>query len=215
MWCTTCRQEVPGLPAPGGTGFCCAKCHELIPLDSATISSPTVAEPAATVASAPATESAPLDSTLPEYWAWQVNQQLRHAEQLVQSGRRRQLPTGQQLRIDEPSRTNSVEEPIAAETSAPDESAMTTFAWFVICAGVTALTCGSVLMALSFYQERPELWQLGLPIMIIGQVALVLGMGLQLVARTQAEEAASAKSSSAPGSTRPANREINRSTHER
>lgn len=215
MWCTTCRQEVPGLPAPGGTGFCCAKCHELIPLDSATISSPAVAEPAATAELATEAERAPLDTTLPEFWAWQVNQQLRHAEQVVQSGRRRQLPTGQQLRIDEPARTAPPSEPAAVESAGAEESMMTTFAWFVICAGVTALTCGSVLMAMSFYQERPELWQLGLPIMIIGQVALVLGMGLQLVARTQAEAAAEAKDAPAPGATRSANREINRSTHER
>lgn len=172
------------------------------------------AETEPTVATERIDEAQPsaIDSTLPEYWAWQVNQQLRHAEQVIQSGRRRQLPSGQQLRIDEAWKhaQPAASKPVASPAQSPeDESLLTSFGWFVICTGVTALTCGSVLMGFSFWQERPELWTVGLPIMIVGQVALVLGMGLQLVARTQAEEASTARGESpanAPTTTREANR---------
>jgi len=213
MWCKSCRQEVPGHAAPGGKGFCCARCHELIPVENGT----TEAEPAVVTERVDSAVPAALDSTLPEYWAWQVNQQLRHAEQVIQSGRRRQLPTGQQLRIDEAWDKTAPAEMVPAATHVDadgDETPLTSFAWFVICTGVTALTCGSVLMGLSFWQERPELWTVGLPIMIIGQVALVLGMGLQLVARTRAEEKSAAQSETltAPLGT---TREPNRSTQER
>lgn len=167
------------MAAPTGRGLCCVRCGATV-YDGGELTEE--------VAAVDATSAKP--PVVPEYWAWQVNEQLRHAERVTQSGRRRKTSMGEQIRIDDASPTVPPTRDTSRETKRSDavETPLGAFAWFVICAGVTALTCGSVLMVWSIYGERPELWTVGLPIMIVGQVTLVLGVGLQLVARTQLEQ---------------------------
>jgi hypothetical protein len=42
------------------------------------------------------------------------------------------------------------------------------------------LVCGGILLAWSAVGQRPELWSVGMPIAIVGQVALLLALVLQL-----------------------------------
>ena len=202
MWCKSCRQDVPGIVAPQGRGFCCARCGEL------------VYEGAASQQPTDGSEDLAADAVVPDYWAWQVNQQLRHAEKVVARGRRRQLSTGEQIRIDnawapKPAAEPRHEVPPKSHPPADQETPLTAFAWLTICAGVTALTCGTALMIWSVYADRTELWNTGLPIMIAGQVALVLGMGLQLAARTRFEHEEVPQQTR--GGSRTSSRETNRS----
>ena len=53
-------------------------------------------------------------------------------------------------------------------------------AWFVVSVGLTALACGAALLLWSMIATRPELWTLGLPIAVAGQITLLLGFVLQL-----------------------------------
>ncbi len=46
--------------------------------------------------------------------------------------------------------------------------------------GLMALVCGAVLLAWSVATHRSQLWSLGLPIALGGQLILVVGLGLQL-----------------------------------
>lgn len=46
--------------------------------------------------------------------------------------------------------------------------------------GVTALVCGSVLLGWSYFGDRPDLWKLGGPIALGGQVGLVVGLVMLL-----------------------------------
>ena len=46
--------------------------------------------------------------------------------------------------------------------------------------GTTAGACGAVLLLWSTIRLRPELWQLGLPIAMIGAGLLLIGVFLQL-----------------------------------
>ncbi len=43
-----------------------------------------------------------------------------------------------------------------------------------------AFTCGTCLLIGSWIEERPELWSLGVPIAIAGQIGLFMGLVLQL-----------------------------------
>ena len=52
--------------------------------------------------------------------------------------------------------------------------------WSCLGLGVMLLACGGVLLAWSYWAARPELWTIGLPIAIAGQVVLVIGLVLQL-----------------------------------
>jgi len=49
--------------------------------------------------------------------------------------------------------------------------------------GLMALACGGVLLVWSLATARDELWNLGLPIAVAGQVAVLLGAGLTLLGK--------------------------------
>ena len=53
-------------------------------------------------------------------------------------------------------------------------------AWGVLSLGLMTFACGAVLLGWSFVENRPELWRLGMPIAVAGQVGLLLGLVLQL-----------------------------------
>jgi hypothetical protein len=53
-------------------------------------------------------------------------------------------------------------------------------AWGVLSLGLMAFMCGGVLLGWSYVAGRDELWSLGMPIAVAGQVGLLLGLVLQL-----------------------------------
>lgn len=53
-------------------------------------------------------------------------------------------------------------------------------AWLALASGTMAFACGVVLLAWSVYGARPGLWNLGIPFTLGGQVALLIGLCLQL-----------------------------------
>jgi len=46
--------------------------------------------------------------------------------------------------------------------------------------GTTSFACGAALIGFSLYYNRPDLWDFGLPIALVGQIALLLGVALRL-----------------------------------
>lgn len=54
------------------------------------------------------------------------------------------------------------------------------FAWLVLSFGLMALVCGGVLLIWSVVESRGELWQLGLPVALGGQAAMLFGFLLLL-----------------------------------
>lgn len=52
--------------------------------------------------------------------------------------------------------------------------------WFVLSAGVALFTCGAILIGWSFNPGRHELWNVGAPLALLGQVAFLVGLILQL-----------------------------------
>ena len=55
-----------------------------------------------------------------------------------------------------------------------------TLAWACLSLGVMALACGGVLVGWSLLADRGDLWSLGLPLAVVGQGGLVIGLLLQL-----------------------------------
>ncbi|MFZ5832155.1 MAG: hypothetical protein ACOY3P_18890 [Planctomycetota bacterium] len=69
-------------------------------------------------------------------------------------------------------------EPVAGEDRSVRASGA--FASTALMLGTLALVCGGVLLGWSALGNRPELWSLGLPIAVGGQIALLIGLLLQL-----------------------------------
>ena len=64
MWCKQCRQDVPALPSGDKQGLCCPRCGEEV----------CVAPPKAAGQS-------------PAYDGWELDEQLRHIEQVLQTAK--------------------------------------------------------------------------------------------------------------------------------
>jgi hypothetical protein len=53
-------------------------------------------------------------------------------------------------------------------------------AWAILSMGLMAFVCGGVLLGWAFIGKRNDLWSIGMPIALVGQFGLLLGLVLQL-----------------------------------
>ena len=130
---------------------------------------------------------------LPDFSDWELEPQLRVADRLLKGLRQAapaedviatraahaQAPSWHvpasptNLRAEQPSRQEPAVVPDKSEKSG-------TLAWTCLSLGVMALACGGVLIAWSLIAERPDLWSLGMPLAVVGQGGLVIGLLMQL-----------------------------------
>ena len=59
-------------------------------------------------------------------------------------------------------------------------SALRAVAWLVLLFGLMGMACGGVLVGWSLIAGRQDLWPIGLPIALVGQIVLVMGVILQM-----------------------------------
>jgi len=72
---------------------------------------------------------------------------------------------------------DSAEAPPKAIAAAPKSHLM---AWMILSLGLATFACGAVLLGWSLVAQRDDLWPIGMPLALIGQAGLVLGLILQL-----------------------------------
>jgi hypothetical protein len=130
---------------------------------------------------------------------WELDQQLEHIERVLSSGEagsRRSHPAAghsTDRRLAAPRLDSSHPTPAACHLPlagrparhaerAPSASFSTLAAvtWIALSLGTMAFACGAVLVGWSLMAGREELWTLGLPIALGGQIALLVGLVLQL-----------------------------------
>jgi hypothetical protein len=197
MWCSTCQQDVPGLGSPGGAGgMRCGKCGDGLESNSQPTSQVTE-NPATNV---PATltcagnnaalekilRSAPLGE---EDWALEA--ELRGVQRLLGSLKSRPTASNQPVAVHASHRkpgkwhaaeveaTPTEEIPIARKDAAAQPRGHTA-AWLILSLGLAVFACGAVLLGWSIIGQREDLWPLGMPLALVGQAALIVGLILQL-----------------------------------
>ena len=186
MWCKRCRQDVPGTAAAGGRGYCCPRCGDPLRGDA-------VGPAAEAGGDAGESVSQGVQSEQPGYDSWDWDQQLRHIEWVVSPkkavGRRCEAAYQQEVaRLDPPHAGPPAWHLPPADKPAPVRKANTTLArlalatltWTVLSLGTMALACGAMLLGWSLVTGRTELWDMGLPAALGGQLALLVGLVLQL-----------------------------------
>lgn len=176
MWCSTCRQDVPGIA--GGSAdspqIRCAKCGG------------STARPVS--ASAAAMQRSPVKAS-----EWELDDDLhevRHLLRVLEASPGGDLPAYQSAFLDagaavQPSShlpRSTLRHAAPIETAAPRHRKRRSpfFAWAALSLGLMTFMCGGVLLGWSFLAGRAELWTLGLPVTLAGQAALVVGLVLQL-----------------------------------
>ena len=169
MWCSQCRQDVPALPSGDEQGLCCPRCGEAICIDPA---------------NAPDQPSA--------YDGWELDEQLRQIERTLQTdkakaGQSDAIYRQEAARFDLPHagpaawHVPAATPPKERTTRTADRgSLLGTLTWLALSLGTASLVCGGILLGWSLATGRHELWTIGLPVALVGQVALLVGLVLQL-----------------------------------
>lgn len=133
------------------------------------------------------------ESTLDSLNDWVLEDQLRHVERLVtgclQDPDRK---SGHHAQPPEAASRHPAAESLpawslpgvqldAAPKSKPKRSRFAAaVAWSSLSLGIMALACGAVLMGWSYWGGRPELWAIGVPFALGGQVGLLIGLVMQI-----------------------------------
>jgi hypothetical protein len=229
---------VPAIGSAQEKSYRCARCGSALRLDK-----PHTAESAfqADAEVTALTEESVAPATLAGiYDAWEINEQLRHIERVLNASKR---PTprpdrGSLFRFDPPQpisdakkpaapqkaseppvesgppvasapfQPTTVEKPVSTTTHLPPTPShsmppqplalapmaplaearprakrnpvVAFFGWTALAGGVAAFACGAVLAIWGLVAGRDDLWNLGLPIVVAGQLGLLAGIVLQL-----------------------------------
>ncbi len=161
MWCAACHQDVPGVAASANnTKACCARCGQ-----------------AFARAVAPEAPSVPFED-LPEFVEledWEFAETIQEAERLVRNVTADLGPAPRWDRLRESRRDRPVRRAAHRQEMVEDRvsKSNSTLPWIVLALGLGVFVCGAALIALSLVQQRPQLWQLGLPLVLVGQVAVL------------------------------------------
>ena len=127
----------------------------------------------------------------PTYDAWELEEKLRHIERLLRIDQpdpsRRGASRQRIARVDAPHADSSDwHHPAVAQAKAARSRARWTerwlplLTWSVLAVGLMASAFGGVLLAWSAAAGRHELWAIGMPVGLAGQIVLVIGLILQL-----------------------------------
>jgi hypothetical protein len=162
-------------------GLCCPRCSEGLSADP------------------------PKAAGTPAFDGWEMDEQLRHIGRVLESGK----PMGRRLRDSLGRETVRIDAPHAgpadwyARPTSPERkprpqrivrrSAAGTFLWSTLSLGTASFACGGILLGWSAATGRQELWTIGLPAALVGQIMLLVGLVLQLDRLWHENRAAAAK----------------------
>ena len=192
MWCGACQQDVPGVVASSSDpSFCCPRCGK--PLCRAASWRGQTPPPPPEMGKLSEVLAAEVDrgtyEDLPEFVEledWEFEETIQEAERLVRSVTRSPELGLAQLKHQRTDRSHRQRTP-ASMCRPPDETTPVTSAstptaptqtntslpWVVLAIGLGVFVCGAALMGLSLVNQRPQLWQLGLPMVLGGQMAVL------------------------------------------
>ncbi len=186
---------MPGVSPPDGGPLGCARCGRILG-DHASDDTTADREPENSLqaAEAEADAEAPISSDPPLlYDSWELDEQLRHVERVL-GGRKeadkggKSAPGRETVRLDSPhigpaGRHQQVKRELRAGRTAASgarEGVLPLLSWAALSLGLMAFVCGGVLLGWSALSGRQDLWSIGMPIVLGGQVGLLVGLLLQL-----------------------------------
>jgi len=194
MWCNSCRQDVPGLASTGTGEYSCPRCGTVLHRAGTPVAPETASDDAGPPTSDAPSEPEPvvfIPEAPPMYDGWELEQKLRHIERLLRIDKpdrsRQGASRPAMARVDAPHGDSpGWHYPAAAEQKAARARARSTepwlpvLTWFVLAVGLMASAFGGVLLAWAAASGRQDLWAIGMPVGLAGQIVLVIGLILQL-----------------------------------
>ena len=155
MWCDSC-QRASG-PASSADPTRCARCGKLLAEAVTGVKNIT-------------------RLTLPED-DWKLEADIRSVHRLVDNlrGKKRFDPHSS---LAEPHRARAAPAERTSEHAAAPKSNLA--AWAILSIGLATFACGAVLLGWAYAAGREDLWPIGMPLTLVGQAGLILGLVLQL-----------------------------------
>jgi len=139
-------------------------------------------EPAAIVLDAP-----------PSYDGWEMDEQLQHIERVLQTAKMKNRETEalyrrEAMRFDQPHAGPSAGHIPTMSPPKKQRRAVrrgrgfgaSLLMWIALSLGTSAFVCGGILLGWSLATGRQELWSIGLPMTLVGEIALLASLLLQL-----------------------------------
>ncbi len=128
----------------------------------------------------------------PAYDSWELDEQLQHIDRVLHAGKTTDgeseaVAQRRAARFDPPQAG-----PPARHLSATSRSGKrrkkagrrgavsSLLTWFVFTLGIGSSACGGILLGWSLASGRQELWNVGIPVALVGQIALLAGLVLQI-----------------------------------
>ena len=190
MWCKTCRQDVPALSSADERSLYCPRCGEAVCVDLREMLDESGTADGTTGESSGAS-AIPADK-LPWYDTWELDEQLRHIERVLYGGKLKQREsetadrqvtlrldvahaTGPEWHVSTVRKAGKNQEP-----NANRGAGSAVLMWFSLGLGTCSLVCGGILVVWSLATGRHELWDIGLPLGLAGQITLLAGLVLQI-----------------------------------
>jgi hypothetical protein len=190
MWCSTCQQDVPALGSPSDPTLRCGKCQQ--PLARAEAYAPDAAE-FPTTTSASKSENAKLERLLRGSPLgnddWAMDAELRGVQRLLTSLKSKSplagyKPAEQQRIVHAGHAPHSADHDFSPRSDEKpllhDKPRSHAAAWAILSLGLAVFACGAVLLGWSLLMRRDDLWPIGMPLALIGQAGLIVGLVLQL-----------------------------------
>ena len=178
MWCKDCRQDVPALLSCDKQAFCCPRCGGTL---CAEYESRTDCQPVPEIDSPPC------------YDDWETGEELNEIGRALRGSKRddrqsQSVYRRESMRFDRPHadlpdrHAPAVEQPSKRRMTTVDNrsAAPSALTWLSLALGITGSVCGGGLMGWSLVTGRQELWTIGLPVALVGQIALLVSLVLQL-----------------------------------
>jgi hypothetical protein len=196
MWCSTCQQDVPGLGSPSGGGeLRCGKCGGGL-ASTGHVPGPPIelAEGAQPLPVGRGRDQAALEKLLHGTPLagddWALEAELRGVQRLLGSMKSRPIGAAEAVAIHAPHfgpeswHASSLQAPSSASVSSPpaerQQPRSHAAAWTILSLSLATFVCGAVLLGWSLVAQRQDLWPVGMPLALIGQAGLILGLVLQL-----------------------------------
>jgi hypothetical protein len=184
MWCSNCQQDVPGLGAASSGQQRCGKCGSGLPAASSQQPAATALADDSEIRQQVAADSAALARVLrgaplgDEDWALEA--ELRGVQRLVTSLKSHTMHAPAANPIPAPHLASAWQDATEIKTEVLPQPRSHAAAWMILSLGLATFACGAVLLGWSLVAQREDLWPVGMPLTLIGQAGLILGLVLQL-----------------------------------
>ena len=195
MWCKRCQQDMPGIASGEDAKPRCTRCSTS--LGNATDELPTgTNNPQLPTENTIVIEGDTAEDS-PTCDGWELGEKLRHIQRVLQPGKATVVPPKTRpgdfrvdgshagppdwhKRLHRKKPAGHRRRPLQGQQEAVGEGTAGLSVWTAVSLGVMLLVCGGILLVWSMVAARPELWNIGLPVAVAGQVVLVVGLVLQL-----------------------------------